>query len=146
MELEKRRVISEKLLSAVVINTFFLLLIFRMDGATSINERQALTKTFSVDPDVSVFLLSTKAAGVGLNLTAADSVILMDQVLRISKHASMYSFFFKQDWNPHNDRQAEDRVHRIGQTRPVTIYRLCCQDTLEETIIEVAHSTREQSV
>lgn len=92
----------------------------RMDGNTSIAERQVLTTAFSSDPDVCVFLLSTKAAGVGLNLTAADSVILMDQ-----------------DWNPHNDRQAEDRVHRIGQTRPVTIFRLCCQDTLEENIIEI---------
>lgn len=68
--------------------------------------------------DLRVFLLSTKAGGVGLNLTKASTVILMDQ-----------------DWNPHNDRQAEDRVHRLGQTSDVTIYRLCCRHSFEETVL-----------
>nr|CEL74711.1 TPA: SNF2 family helicase, putative [Toxoplasma gondii VEG] len=84
----------------------------RLDGSTAVEDRQALVDDFSTNPDLTIFLLSTKAGGQGLNLTAARTVILMDQ-----------------DWNPQNDRQAEDRVHRLGQTQDVTIYRLCCRGT-----------------
>lgn len=48
---------------------------------------------------------------------------------------------FSKDWNPHNDRQAEDRVHRLGQTQPVTIYRLCCRGSVEESILRVRKGT-----
>ena len=64
-----------------------------------------------------VFLLSTKAGGLGINLTAADTVILHDL-----------------DFNPENDRQAEDRCHRIGQTRPVTVYKLIAAETVDHAI------------
>ncbi|KEP59830.1 UNVERIFIED_CONTAM: SWI2/SNF2-containing protein [Hammondia hammondi] len=91
----------------------------RLDGSTAVEDRQTLVDDFSTNPDLTLFLLSTKAGGQGLNLTAARTVILMDQ-----------------DWNPQNDRQAEDRVHRLGQTQDVTIYRLCCRGTVEESILK----------
>ncbi|SOV75620.1 DNA helicase, putative [Plasmodium sp. gorilla clade G3] len=91
----------------------------RLDGSTNTIERQKIIKRFSKDENIFVFLLSTKAGGVGLNLIAANHVILMDQ-----------------DWNPHNDRQAEDRVHRLGQKNEVFIYRLCCKNTIEEAILK----------
>ncbi|ANQ06884.1 SNF2-family protein [Plasmodium coatneyi] len=90
----------------------------RLDGSTNTIERQKIIKRFSNNENVFIFLLTTKAGGVGLNLIAANHVILMDQ-----------------DWNPHNDRQAEDRVHRLGQKNEVYIYRLCCKNTIEETIL-----------
>eukprot|EP00920_Eleutheroschizon_duboscqi_P037327 GHVT01089498.1.p1 GENE.GHVT01089498.1~~GHVT01089498.1.p1 ORF type:complete len:671 (+),score=187.14 GHVT01089498.1:190-2013(+) len=92
----------------------------RLDGTTDIISRHGLVNQFNQHDDVSLFLLSTKAGGQGLNLTGARTVILMDQ-----------------DWNPHNDLQAEDRVHRLGQTKPVVIYRLCCRGTIEESILKV---------
>jgi SNF2 family DNA or RNA helicase len=64
-------------------------------------------------------LISTKAGGTGLNLTGADTVI-----------------FYDHDWNPANDMQAQDRAYRIGQTRPVTVYKLISKGTIEEKIIE----------
>ncbi|CAA9986899.1 SNF2 family protein, putative [Plasmodium knowlesi strain H] len=90
----------------------------RLDGSTNTIERQKIIKRFSNNDNIFIFLLTTKAGGVGLNLIAANHVILMDQ-----------------DWNPHNDRQAEDRVHRLGQKNEVYIYRLCCKNTIEETIL-----------
>jgi SWI/SNF-related matrix-associated actin-dependent regulator 1 of chromatin subfamily A len=68
-----------------------------------------------------IFLLSTKACGLGINLTAADTVIFHDI-----------------DWNPFNDRQAEDRCHRLGQTKPVTIHRLIAGDSIEEHMQKTA--------
>lgn len=67
------------------------------------------------------FLLSTRAGGLGINLTAADTVI-----------------FYDNDWNPTSDEQAMDRVHRIGQTRDVTIYRMVTRATIEESILRRA--------
>lgn len=72
-------------------------------------------------PEFKVFLLSTKAGGLGLNLTQADTVIIMDS-----------------DFNPHNDQQALARVHRIGQTKNVLVYRFVCKDSVEERILEQA--------
>jgi SWI/SNF-related matrix-associated actin-dependent regulator 1 of chromatin subfamily A len=80
----------------------------RMDGSVATSERQVLIDRFNRDSSVSVFLLSTKACGVGINLTAADTCIMHDL-----------------DFNPFNDLQAEDRCHRIGQTRPVTVIKVC---------------------
>ena len=65
-----------------------------------------------------VFILSTRSGGLGINLTGADSVI-----------------FYDSDWNPAMDAQAQDRAHRIGQTREVHIYRLVSSDTVEENIL-----------
>jgi SNF2 family DNA or RNA helicase len=83
----------------------------RLDGSTAVSERQHLINTFSTT-SIPVFLLSTKAGGLGINLTQADVVILHDL-----------------DFNPENDRQAEDRSHRIGQTRPVVVYKLVAEAT-----------------
>lgn len=91
----------------------------RLDGSTIVEERQRLVDGFNQTEECTAFLLSTKAGGQGLNLTAARTVILLDQ-----------------DWNPQNDRQAEDRVHRLGQTQEVTVYRLCCRGTVEESILK----------
>ena len=72
------------------------------------------------------FLISTRAGGVGLNLTAADYVIHMDPW-----------------WNPAVEDQASDRAHRIGQTRPVTIYRLVAKGTIEEQIVDLHRRKRD---
>lgn len=72
----------------------------RLDGSTKTDERQALVDEFTEDSDITVFLLSTKAGGVGINLVAASVVVIYDQ-----------------DFNPHNDRQAADRAYRIVSTR-----------------------------
>ena len=77
-----------------------------VSASTLVSERQTLVDEFNNDPSIFVFLLSTRAGGQGLNLTGADTVILHDL-----------------DFNPQMDRQAEDRCHRIGQSKPVTIYR-----------------------
>ncbi|XP_072949554.1 SWI/SNF-related matrix-associated actin-dependent regulator of chromatin subfamily A containing DEAD/H box 1 homolog [Epargyreus clarus] len=92
----------------------------RLDGSTAVNDRQDLIDQYN-NEDIFVFLLSTKAGGLGINLTAADTVIIHDI-----------------DFNPYNDKQAEDRCHRMGQTRPVTIYRLLSAGTIEEGIYQVA--------
>lgn len=93
----------------------------RLDGATAVKERQDLITDFNGDDNIFVFLLSTKAGGVGINLTAADTCIIHDI-----------------DFNPYNDKQAEDRCHRMGQSRPVTIYRLISESTIEEGILMAA--------
>ena len=72
------------------------------------------------------FLISLRAGGVGLNLTAADYVIHMDPW-----------------WNPAAEDQASDRAHRIGQTRPVTVYRLVAKGTIEEQIVALHHHKRD---
>jgi len=95
----------------------------RLDGQTSVVDRQSLTDKFNGDPDIFVFLLSTKAGGLGINLTSANVVILHDV-----------------DFNPYNDKQAEDRCHRVGQTRVVTVYRLIAKDTIEEGVLQCAQN------
>ena len=72
----------------------------RIDGSVSQDIRQQQIKTFNTDKEVRLFLLSTRAGGLGINLTSADTVIIFDS-----------------DWNPQQDLQAQDRAHRIGQTR-----------------------------
>ncbi len=100
----------------------------RLDGSTPIADRQVLIDSYSNDVNIPVFLLSTKAGGLGINLTAADTVILHDL-----------------DFNPENDKQAEDRCHRIGQTKPVSIYRLVCKGTVDEDIFEMGQRKRQLS-
>lgn len=94
-----------------------------LDGGVSVNERAALVKQFH-SGEQPLFLISLKAGGTGLNLTAADYVIHLDPW-----------------WNPAVEDQASDRAHRIGQTRPVTIYRLIAMQTIEEKIIKL-HQTK----
>jgi SWI/SNF-related matrix-associated actin-dependent regulator of chromatin subfamily A member 5 len=94
----------------------------RIDGNTSYDERDEFIEEYN-KPNSSkfVFLLSTRAGGLGINLQTADTCILFDS-----------------DWNPQADLQAMDRCHRIGQTKPVHVYRLVTADTIEEKIVERA--------
>jgi DNA excision repair protein ERCC-6 len=89
----------------------------RMDGNTPIQMRQSMVDEFNNDPDLHVFLLTTKVGGLGINLTGADRVIIYDP-----------------DWNPSTDLQARERAWRLGQKREVTIYRLMTAGTIEEKI------------
>ncbi|XP_012542158.1 SWI/SNF-related matrix-associated actin-dependent regulator of chromatin subfamily A containing DEAD/H box 1 homolog [Monomorium pharaonis] len=93
----------------------------RLDGSTPVTERQTLINEYTQDPSIFIFLLSTRAGGLGINLTAADTVIIHDI-----------------DFNPYNDKQAEDRCHRVGQKKPVTIIRLLSEGTIEEGMYEIA--------
>ncbi|KAJ5833826.1 SNF2-related protein [Penicillium riverlandense] len=97
----------------------------RIDGAIAQADRQAQIKAFNTDPKHKIFLLSTRAGGQGINLVAADTVILFDS-----------------DWNPQQDLQAQDRAHRIGQKKPVIVYRLATKGTVEQTLLEKADSKR----
>ena len=102
------------------------LLYCRLDGGTAVAERQAMIDKFQVaDSKIFAFLLSTRAGGQGINLTAADTVILHDL-----------------DWNPQLDRQAVDRAHRLGQRRAVTVYKLVTASTVEESIVQLQHRKR----
>ncbi len=91
----------------------------RIDGSDTLEVRDNAVRRFYDDPNYNIFLISTKAGGLGLNLVAADRVILYDI-----------------DWNPQNDMQAMDRAYRIGQTKPVTVYRLVTEKTIEERMLE----------
>ncbi|XP_070712442.1 chromatin-remodeling ATPase INO80-like, partial [Pempheris klunzingeri] len=93
----------------------------RLDGSSKMADRRETVSNFQTNPDIFVFLLSTRAGGIGINLTAADTVI-----------------FYDSDWNPTVDQQAMDRAHRLGQTRQVTVYRLICDGTVEERILQRA--------
>jgi len=94
---------------------------FRMDGSTNIADRRDMVNEFQTNRKIFAFLLSTRAGGLGVNLTGADTVI-----------------FYDNDWNPTMDAQATDRAHRIGQTRPVGVYRLVTKNTIEERILKRA--------
>ncbi len=94
-----------------------------LDGKT--RDRAARVDAFQNTPELPVFLVSLKAGGTGLNLTAADYVFLLDPW-----------------WNPAVERQAVDRSHRIGQTKPVHVYRLVCRNTVEEKVLELQAEKR----
>ncbi|CDR94707.1 snf2-related chromatin remodeling factor SRCAP, putative [Babesia bigemina] len=89
----------------------------RLDGSTKVDMRQRIVTKFNENEKIFLFISSTRAGGVGLTLTGADTVI-----------------FYDTDWNPAMDRQAMDRCHRIGQTREVNVYRLISEHTVEENI------------
>lgn len=97
----------------------------RLDGSMSYTAREENITKFFKDPEVFLFLLSTRAGGLGINLTAADTVIIFDS-----------------DWNPQADLQAQDRCHRIGQTKPVVVYRLVTANTIDQKILERASAKR----
>lgn len=88
------------------------------DGSSTTQERENAIRQFQNDETCRVFLISLKAGGVGLNLTAADYVYIVDPW-----------------WNPAVEQQAIDRTHRIGQTKKIFAYRLICKDTIEEKIL-----------
>lgn len=89
----------------------------RMDGNTAIKDRQHMVDEFNSNPDIHIFLLTTRVGGIGVNLTGADRVIIYDP-----------------DWNPSTDMQARERAWRLGQKRDVTIFRLMTKGTIEEKI------------
>ncbi|XP_066976511.1 SWI/SNF-related matrix-associated actin-dependent regulator of chromatin subfamily A containing DEAD/H box 1 homolog isoform X1 [Macrobrachium rosenbergii] len=93
----------------------------RIDGSTQVADRQMLIDLFSDNEHLFIFLLSTRAGGLGINLTAANTVILHDI-----------------DFNPYNDKQAEDRCHRVGQTKPVEVIRLVSKGSIEEGMLQIA--------
>jgi SNF2 family DNA or RNA helicase len=95
-----------------------------LDGQT--RDRQARVERFQNDPDCRLFLISLKAGGLGLNLTAAEYIFLLDPW-----------------WNPAVEAQAIDRAHRIGQTRPVFAYRLIARDTVEEKVLQLQSVKRD---
>lgn len=88
-----------------------------LDGALSYEDRAKTVDDFNSDPAQFVFLISTKAGGVGLNITSANKVVVMDP-----------------NWNPSHDLQAQDRAYRIGQTRDVEVFRLVSAGTIEEIV------------
>merc|ERR1712223_1104121 len=94
----------------------------RLDGMTKADERADMLKVFnSKDSEYFIFLLSTRAGGLGLNLQTADTVVIFDS-----------------DWNPHQDLQAQDRAHRIGQKNEVRVLRLMVVNSVEERILAAA--------
>ena len=93
----------------------------RLDGTITAEERREAMNDFQTNEDIDVFLLSTRAGGLGVNLTKADTVIIFDS-----------------DWNPHMDLQAMDRAHRIGQKKTVMVYRLATAETIEEKVLHAA--------
>jgi ATP-dependent DNA helicase len=97
----------------------------RIDGSVPQVMRRDQIKQFNEDPEFKLFLLSTRAGGQGINLASADTVILFDS-----------------DWNPQQDLQAQDRAHRIGQTRPVVVFRLATKGTVEEKLLLDADAKR----
>ena len=96
---------------------------YRIDGATPVDQRQDLIDRFYAEEDVTCFMLSTKAGGAGINLAAANKVIIFDQ-----------------SFNPQDDIQAENRAHRVGQTRPVEVVRMVTRGTIEEKILGLGES------
>jgi len=94
-----------------------------LDGQTQ--NRQAKVDEFQNNDSVSFFLISLKAGGVGLNLTAADYVYIVDPW-----------------WNPAVEQQAIDRTHRIGQTKNIFAYRMICKDTIEDKILQLQEKKR----
>ena len=95
------------------------------DGSTSAPDREKAIQSFQNDHEVRVFLISLKAGGVGLNLTAADYVYIVDPW-----------------WNPAVEQQAIDRTHRIGQTKNIFAYRMICKDTIEDKILQLQEKKR----
>ncbi|KAF2132897.1 hypothetical protein P153DRAFT_364153 [Dothidotthia symphoricarpi CBS 119687] len=98
----------------------------RMDGSTPIQERQGLMDIFYQDESIGVFMISTKSGGAGINLACANKVIIFDS-----------------SFNPQDDIQAENRAHRVGQTREVEVVRLVTKDTVEEQIYALGVSKLE---
>eukprot|EP01117_Protostelium_nocturnum_P000961 TRINITY_DN1128_c0_g1_i6.p1 TRINITY_DN1128_c0_g1~~TRINITY_DN1128_c0_g1_i6.p1 ORF type:complete len:1774 (-),score=927.22 TRINITY_DN1128_c0_g1_i6:245-5566(-) len=103
-------------------------LFVRLDGQTPVLERQVIIDRYNSDKTIFVFLLSTRAGGIGINLTSANVCIFHDI-----------------DWNPEMDRQAEARIHRIGQVRPVKIVKLLSKQSVDEYIYTMAQNKKERN-
>lgn len=108
--------------SKLICDEFLMSRYLRLDGSTKAETRGELLAQFNApNSPYFLFLLSTRAGGLGLNLQSADTVIIFDS-----------------DWNPHMDLQAQDRAHRIGQTAEVRVLRLVTSSPVEEAIMERA--------
>ncbi|KAJ2391033.1 putative ATPase, partial [Coemansia sp. RSA 2611] len=97
----------------------------RIDGSVGQTDRQEAIVRFNTDITIPLFFLTTRSGGLGINLTSADTVIIFDS-----------------DWNPQQDLQAQDRVHRIGQKKPVIIYRLTIAGSCENAMLKCAKAKR----
>ena len=97
-----------------------------LDGSIPAEKRKAAVDKFQDDPTIRVFLISLKAGGVGLNLTAADYVYIVDPW-----------------WNPAVEQQAIDRTHRIGQVNKIFAYKMICKDTVEEKIVQLQQKKKQ---
>ena len=119
----------------------------RLDGSSKIHERRDMVNDFQQRSDIFIFLLSTRAGGLGINLTAADTgktpPIHFYSVHRFYILFPIAVIFYDSDWNPTVDQQAMDRAHRLGQTKQVTVYRLICKGTIEEKILQRAREKSE---
>lgn len=91
----------------------------RLDGSTATNIRSKIVKQFNSNPNIHVFLLSSKSGGMGINLVGASRLILFDN-----------------DWNPATDLQSMSRIHRDGQTKPCFIYRIFTTGCIDEKIFQ----------
>lgn len=92
----------------------------RLDGSLTMSVRNKLISSFANDPSIIVFLISLKAGGVALNLTAASHVMLMDPW-----------------WNPAMEQQAQDRIHRLGQYKPIKVTRFIIRGSVEERMLKL---------
>ena len=101
---------------------------YYLDGSTKATDRQKAVAEFQENEEVKIFLISLKAGGVGLNLTAADYVYMVDPW-----------------WNPATEQQAIDRTHRIGQKKSVFAYKLICKDSIEEKILQLQQKKKSLS-
>lgn len=124
---EHRVLVFSQMTAALDYLEYFLNMIgmkhLRLDGTTKSDDRQEMLELFNAkDSEYFCFLLSTRAGGLGLNLQTADTVIIFDS-----------------DWNPMMDLQAQDRAHRIGQTKEVRVFRLICAGSIEVKILERAN-------
>jgi len=97
----------------------------RLDGRVKLDDRRTDIKEFNTDPNCFIYLLSTRAGGLGINLCGADTAIIYDS-----------------DWNPQQDLQAQDRCHRIGQSKPVLVLRLVTASTIDERVVDRAATKR----
>lgn len=124
----------------------------RLDGSTGVDRRQRLMDRFNNDPKIFCFILSTRSGGTGVNLIGKVSKLARLKPVFIWPPSGTHSFplfdawydfsigadtvvFYDSDWNPAMDAQAQDRVHRIGQTRDCHVYRLVTEHTIEENIL-----------
>jgi len=111
-----------------------------LTGATAVDVRQSLVDEYNEDESIPCFLLSTKAGGMGINLTAASVVILCVDIIIIGSRCLKFSKSFDQDFNPHNDKQAQDRAYRIGQKRDVDVVKLITRNSIEEDMLRLGQT------
>jgi SWI/SNF-related matrix-associated actin-dependent regulator 1 of chromatin subfamily A len=110
-----------------------------LTGATAVDVRQSLVDEFNENESIPCFLLSTKAGGMGINLTAA-SVVILCVGISFGLRCLNLPESFDQDFNPHNDKQAQDRAYRIGQKRDVDVVKLITRNSIEEDMLRLGQT------